>query len=339
MSAGRIVCFGEVLLRLAAPGAERLLQSPRLEVCVGGAEANVAVNLARLGLDTAVVSVSPDNALGHAARDELRRHGVDTRGLKFVPGRMGLYFLAPGAVLRPSEVTYDRAGSAFAMAASDMVDWEEALAGASWLHVSGVTPAVGPLAAEAAIRAVREARRLGVKVSFDGNFRATMWAAWKGDAPGILKSIFECADIAFADERDIGLILGGDYSQGPVEDRRRRAADAAFHAFPNLQRLAATVRAHRGVDQQELSATLATRNAWLTAKSYPLAGVVDRIGAGDAFAAGVLHGLATAATDQQALEFGLAAGVLKHSIPGDFNLVGEAEVRALMAGEGLDVKR
>jgi 2-dehydro-3-deoxygluconokinase len=339
LSAGRIVCFGEVLLRLSAPGAQRLLQSPSLDVCVGGAEANVAVNLARLGLDAAAVSILPDNALGHAARDELRRHGVDTRGVRFSPGRMGLYFLAPGAVLRPSEVTYDRAGSAFAMAASDRIDWEEALAGAGWLHVSGVTPAVGPLAAEAAIRAVREARRLGLKVSFDGNFRATMWAAWKGDAPGILRSIFECADIAFADERDIGLILGGDYSQGSVEDRRRRAAAAAFEAFPNLQRLAATVRTHHGVDHQELSATLATRDAWLSTRSYPLAGVVDRIGGGDAFAAGVLHGIVTGAGDQEALAFGLAAGVLKHSIPGDFNLVGEAEVRALMSGDGLDVKR
>lgn len=339
MSAGRIVCFGEVLLRLSAPGAQRLLQSPSLEVCVGGAEANVSVNLARLGLDAAMVSVLPDNALGQAARDELRRHGVGTGAIRFVPGRMGLYFLAPGAVLRPSEVTYDRAGSAFAAAASDMIDWEDALAGASWLHVSGVTPAVGPLAAEAAIRAVREARRLGLKVSFDGNFRATMWAAWKGDAPGILRQIFDCADIAFADERDIGLVLGGDYSEGPVEDRRRRAADAAFKAFPNLQRLAATVRTHHGVDQQELAATLVTRDAWLRTKAYPLAGVIDRIGGGDAFAAGVLHGLVTGAEDQQALEFGLAAGVLKHSIPGDFNLVSEAEVRALMAGGGLDVKR
>lgn len=338
-NAGRIVCFGEVLLRLSAPGAERLLQSPRLDVCVGGAEANVAVNLARLGLDSAVVSILPDNALGHAARDELRRHGVDTGGVRFVPGRMGLYFLAPGAVLRPSGVTYDRAGSAFAAAAADMIDWETALAGAAWLHVSGVTPAVGPLAAQAAIRAVREARRLGVKVSFDGNFRATMWAAWKGDAPGILRSIFECADIAFADERDIGLVLGSDYSQGTLEDRRRRAGDAAFKAFPNLQRLAATVRTHHGVDQQELSATMATPNDWRTTRAYPLAGVVDRIGGGDAFAAGVLHGIASGRSDQESLEFGLAAGVLKHSIPGDFNLVSEAEVRALMAGEGLDVKR
>ncbi|MFN3511472.1 MAG: sugar kinase [Phenylobacterium sp.] len=339
MSPGRIVCFGEVLLRLSAPGAGRLLQSPQLDVCVGGAEANVAVSLARFGREAAVVSLLPDNALGRAARDELRRHGVDTSGVRFAPGRMGLYFLSPGAVLRPSEVTYDRAGSAFAVADPGAVDWETRLSGAAWLHLSGVTPAIGAGAAEAAVRAAREARRLGVKVSFDGNFRATMWAAWQGDAPAILRAIFECADVAFADERDIGLVLGGDYSRGSVEERRRRAAEAAFAAFPNLQRLAATVRTHHGVDRQDLSATLATREAWITTKAYPLGGIVDRIGAGDAFAAGVLHGLLGGESDRASLEFGLAAAVLKHSIPGDFNLVQEAEVRALVAGDGLDVKR
>lgn len=339
MIAGRIVCFGELLLRLAAPGAERLLQSARLDVCVGGAEANVAVSLACLGLDAAMVSIAPDNALGRAAAGELRRHGVDVEGVRFAPGRMGLYFLAPGAVLRPSQVTYDRAGSAFAVAAPDEIDWNLALAGAGWLHVSGVTPAIGPEAADAAIRAVREARRLGVSVSFDGNFRGTMWTTWKGDAPGILRQIFECADIAFADERDIGLVLGGDYGQGSTVERRQSAADAAFAAFPNLKRLAATIRTHHGVDRQDLGATLITREGLIETKAYPLAGIIDRIGGGDAFAAGVLHGLATGAADRDALEFGLAAAALKHSIPGDFNLVGEAEVRALVAGDGIDVKR
>jgi 2-dehydro-3-deoxygluconokinase len=339
VTAGRIVCFGEILLRLAAPGAERLLQSPRLEVSVGGAEANVAVSLARLGLDAALISVAPDNPLGRAAVEELRRHGVDVSKVGFAPGRMGLYFLAPGAVLRPSQVTYDRAGSAFAVAEPDAVNWKEALAGAAWLHVSGVTPAISQNAADAAVRAVREARRLGVFVAFDGNYRGAMWAAWQGDAPGILRTIFECADIAFADERDIGLVLGGDYGAGATLERRQRAADAAFAAFPNLKRLAATVRTHHGVHRQDLSATLITREGLIEAKAYPLTGIVDRIGGGDAFAAGVLHGLVTGAADRDALEFGLAAAALKHSIPGDFNLVSEAEVRALMAGDGLDVKR
>src|SRR5687768_6131452 len=182
----RIVCFGELLLRLGAPGRQVLLQSPQFEVFVGGAEANVAVSLARFGHDSAQVGVYPDNALGAAAAGELRRHGVDTRALRTGPGRMGLYFLTPGAVHRPSEVLYDRAGSAFALADPAAYDWPALLAGADWLHLSGVTPALGERAAAAAIAAAREARRLGVKVSFDGNYRPKLWEAWNGDAPGLL---------------------------------------------------------------------------------------------------------------------------------------------------------
>ena len=339
VSTARVVCFGEVLLRLSGPAGEQLLQSPRLDVCVGGAEANVAVSLARLGLDAAMVSALPDNPLGRAARDELRRHGVDTRGIGFAPGRMGLYFLVPGAVLRPSEITYDREDSAFAKADPEGVDWSGQLEGADWLHISGLTPAVGPSAAKAAVRAVTEARRLGVKVSFDGNFRGKMWSAWQGDAPRILREILEQADFAFLNERDIGLVLGQDFSQGDVAEGRQRAADAAFEAFPKLQRLADTVRRHRDVGNHELSALMLTRERRLETREFSLSGIVDRIGAGDAFAAGVLFGLSRGETEQAALEFGLAAACLKHSIRGDFNLVYEDDVRALIAGGGLDVRR
>lgn len=335
---GRIVCFGELLLRLSAPDSQLLLQQPRLEVAYAGAEANVAVSLARFGHRSAAVSVLPDNPLGRAARDELRRYGVDTSGLQFRPGRMGLYFLSPGAVLRPSEITYDRAGSAFADAPADAVDWERALAGAAWLHVSGVTPAVSAQGAEAAVRAVREARRLGVKVSFDGNYRAKLWAVWNGDGPAVIRAILEQADIAFADDRDMALVLGRSFPGGRAE-RRRAAAQAAFEAFPNLQRMTSTVRVQHGVDDHELSADLFTREGEAHAAPRRLQGVVDRIGGGDAFAAGVLHGLTSGLDDRASLEFGLAAACLKHSVPGDFNLVGVEDVQALLAGDGLDVKR
>lgn len=337
-SAGRVVCFGEVLLRLSAPGDQLLLQSAAFDVCVGGAEANVAVSLARLGAQTSVVTILPDNPLGRGARDELRRHGVDTTGAAFVPGRMGIYYLTRGAVLRPAEVTYDRAESAFARGAAG-IDWDRALEGAAWLHVSGVTPAVGPNGAKGAVEAVRAARRRGLSVSFDGNFRASMWATWNDDPAPILTSVFENADIAFADERDIGLLLGRDFSGGDVAERRALAAAAAFEAFPNLQRLCATVRTHRDVAHQELSAMMFTRQGRFVTGEYALSGIVERIGAGDAFAAGVLHGLMNGSGDQESLEFGLAAACLKHSIPGDFNLVDESDIRALMAGGGLDVRR
>lgn len=335
----RIVCFGEVLLRLSAPDKEALLQSPRLDARFGGAEANVAVSLARFGHQAAVASVLPDNPLGRAVRDELRRHGVDTQGLRFAPGRLGLYFLTPGAVLRPSDIVYDRAGSAFALAEPGLIDWDAELERAAWLHVSGVTPAVGPSSAEAAVRAVRAARRLGVRVSFDGNHRAKLWAAWDGNGPAVIRSILEQADIAFADDRDITLVLGADFSDLPRDERRARAAEAAFQAFPNLQRLASTVRIAYGADDHEVSASLFTREGERRTGSYRLTGIVDRIGGGDAFAAGVLHGMISGMDDQAALDFGLAAASLKHAIPGDFNLVDEADVQGLLAGGGLDVRR
>ncbi len=335
---GRVVCFGELLLRLSAPPGELLLQSPRFEVHVGGAEANVAVSLARLGRLSAMVSIVPDNALGRAARDELRRHGVETSSVRPGEGRMGLYFLSSGAVTRPSEVLYDRAGSAFAEADPDAIDWDAELAGASWLHLSGVTPALGPRGASAAVRAAEAARRLGVRVSFDGNYRAKLWAAWNGDGPAILRSLMAAADLAFADERDIGLVLGIDFSAHEPASRLATAAKAAFAAFPHLQRLACTARVQHGVGAHDLSAKLVGRDRVCMAGPTAMSGIVDRIGGGDAFAAGVLYGLTGGMDDQKALEFGLAASALKHSIAGDFNLAGRAEVEAALQG-GFDVRR
>jgi len=170
--AGKIVCFGEVLLRLSAPGRELLLQSPTLDACIGGAEANVAVALAHLGEDARMISVLPDNALGRAARDALRRYGVDVSGIRWAKGRMGVYYLTHGAMLRPAEVLYDRAGSAFATVAEGLINWDEALAGAHCLHMSGITPALGPAGVREAMAAARAAERLGVPISMDGNYRA-----------------------------------------------------------------------------------------------------------------------------------------------------------------------
>ncbi|BCW87548.1 2-dehydro-3-deoxygluconokinase [Alphaproteobacteria bacterium SO-S41] len=338
MADGRIVCFGELLLRLTAPGHEVLLQTPRLDVHVGGAEANVAVSLARLGRPAAMVSVIPDTALGYAARDELRRHGVDTAGVRTGSGRMGLYFLSAGAVTRPSDVLYDRADSAFALAAPDLVDWEAALVGASWLHLSGVTPAIGRRAADAALRAAGEALRLGIPVSFDGNYRAKLWAAWDGDGPVIVRRLMESADLAFADDRDIALVLGERFDDPDPATRLRNAAAAAFDAFPNLKRIACTTRRQHAVGHHELAAVLLMRERDCTTDAVALSGIVDRIGGGDAFAAGLLFGLTGGLDDQASLDIALAAAALKHSIPGDFNLATEADIRAALQG-GFDVRR
>jgi 2-dehydro-3-deoxygluconokinase len=337
---GHIVCFGELLLRLGAPGRQRLLQSPILEVCVGGAEANVAVSLARFGHRADMVSVVADNALGEAACGELRRHGVDTGGIGRAPGRMGLYFLTPGAILRPSEVLYDRADSAFARVAGGQHDWGSLLQGADWLHVSGVTPALGRDAAEGTLKAVRASRAAGVKVSFDGNFRPSLWQAWDGDARSILRGLMAEADLLFASHRDIEVVLGAEFGQPSAQERFAAGAAAAFAAFPKLQRMAATVRVQRSVDHHVLSALDLHRDGRSHATTgYELPSIVDRIGTGDAFAAGVLHGEITGMAAGQGLHFGLAAACLKHSLPGDFNLFDAAEVTAVVEQQGFDVKR
>ena len=334
----RIICFGEILLRLAAPGRELLLQTPRLDVTVAGAEANVAVALSCFGHDAKMLTVLPDTALGRAVIGALRRHGVDTRAIKFGPGRMGLYFLTQGAVRRPSEILYDRADSAFARA-PDACKVADEIVGADWFHISGVTPALGRASASAAIAAVRTAQEKQVPVSFDGNYRSKLWESWRSEAPGILKQLFQHADIVFGDDRDIALVLNKDFGNVSAEERRTHAAAAAFEAFPRLKRIASTVRVQHTVDRLDYGAVMFTRSGVHHAPAVELSAIVDRVGTGDAFAAGIIHGLLSGQSDGEALHFGLAAACLKHSIPGDFLTLRVEDVRAAMANEGLDVKR
>jgi 2-dehydro-3-deoxygluconokinase len=334
----RVVCFGELLLRLGAGERGLLLQTPKLDVHVGGAEANVAVSLARFGHDVAFASVVADNALGRAAADELRRHGVDTRAIEWRPGRMGLYFLTPGAGARAPTVLYDRTGSAFALASSDGISWKRVLEGAAWLHVSGIVPAVSAAAAAAGERAVATAFRQGVAVSFDGNYRHGVWGERSSEAPALLRALLEHARIAFVDDRDIALVLGRKF-EGEALVRRRAAADAAFTTFPNLEAIYCTVRATESAERQTLAGVMLVRGSERVSRSYRLEGIVDRVGSGDAFAAGVLHGRLAGLDDQKTLELAAAAAVLKHSIPGDFNLATLADVERLAIGDPRDIER
>ena len=335
----RVLCFGELLMRLSAPDRQRLLQTPHLDVQFGGAEANVAASLAILGHDSAVISVLPDNVIGHACAGELRRHGVDTAGIRFESGRMGLYFLSPGAMHQPSAVLYDRADSAFARAQADSYDWPRLLAGADWLHVSGITPALGANTAEAALTAMRAAHACGARVSFDCNYRSKLWGVRVAQAPGLLRELIAEADLLFGNDRDVALILGLDFPQTNGRERFRAAADAAFAVWPHLQRITATERLHHSVDDQDLSGMLAAADATHTSPVYHLTGIVDRIGGGDAFAAGLLHGLWQDMGDAAALDFAVAAACLKHSVLGDVNLLGESEIRACVSGHGFEVRR
>lgn len=336
----RVVCFGELLLRMSAPGRELLLQTPQVAVHAGGAEANVGVSLAHFGHTVHMVSTLPANPLGQYVAGELRRHGVDTTHVQTRPGRMGLYFLTTGAVQRASEVVYDRVDSAFSLGTASDYDWDVLLDGVEWLHLSGVSPALNPSMAAATLVAAQAACARGVKVSFDGNFRPSLWARWEGDAPGILRELFACATVAFADYRDIGVVLGGQFEQAVLAERVDAAAVQAFAAFPRLQWMACTQRTTHSVDHHALGAMLLGRDGTrAVAPTREMIGIVDRIGGGDAFAAGILHGMMQGFEPDAIVRFGLAAASLKHSIPGDFNLVSEADVLALTGEERFDVRR
>jgi 2-dehydro-3-deoxygluconokinase len=334
---GKVVCFGELLLRLTAPGRELLLQSGRLDAHVGGAEANVAIGMARMGHEAAMVSRVPENALGDAAIGHLRRYGVDASGVATGPGRMGLYFLSPGAAQRASEIVYDREGSSFALADSGDFDWDRLLAGADWLHLSGITPALGPQSARLATEAAEAAAAKRIKVSFDGNYRAQLWRRWDADPRAILMPIVEKAAILFGNHRDIAMLLGTSF-EGDGEKRRRVSAEKAFEALSHLELIASTSRHVVDADTHRIAGRIDARDGATQTEEVVVAGIVDRIGAGDAFAAGVLHGLFLGRDRDWTVRAGLALACLKHSLPGDASLFGPADLDSFMAGE-LDVRR
>lgn len=324
-------------MRFSPPGRELLMQTPRLDMWVAGAEANVMTALARLGHHAALVSAVPDNALGDAAITALRAQGVDVAGIGRAPGRMATYYVIAGAGLRPSEVIYDRAHSSFQGAAAGGWDWPALFANAGRLHLSGITPALGEPAARAALAAARAANAMGLSVSFDGNYRSRLWEGQARNPAEILRELVAEADILFGDYRDISLLLGRPVAGERPEDRRA-AAEAAFAAFDRLQLIASTIRRADYVDSNRLSARIDTRGEHVETAETVIPGIVDRVGTGDAFAAGILHGLAEKATIAEVATCGLSLAALKHSLPGDASLFTQRDLKAFMAG-GSDIRR
>ena len=333
----RVVTFGEVMLRLKAPAAERLFQSSMLEATFGGAEANVAVSLAQFGIPVSFVSAIPTNPVGDACIAELRSFGVDTTHVRRLGARLGIYFLEAGANQRPSRVTYDRSGSAIAAAKSGDFDWNAIFDGASWFHVTGVTAAISQSAADVCIEAARAARAKGLTVSCDYNYRKNLWKYGK-KAPEVMRELVTHAQVGIANEEDcqeaLGIDVAVDVHSGSLEtERYATIANRVLDEFPNLERQVITLRESRSADVNGWSAVLATRNTFLSSRRYEITDIVDRVGAGDSFCAGLIYGLLTYRDDAKALEFATAASCLKHSIPGDFNRVSVAEAEALVQGE------
>jgi 2-dehydro-3-deoxygluconokinase len=334
----RIVTFGEIMLRLKAPGHERLFQSPLLEATFGGAESNVAVSLAQFGHDASFVTVLPPNALGDAAVAELRRFGVDVAHVRRGGNRLGTYYLETGATQRPSTVVYDRAGSSVATVKPGEIDWDPVFSGADWFHISGVTPAISAEAAAVSLEAVMAARQHKVTVSCDYNYRANLWKYGR-KAQDVMREIVQHVQVGIANEEDcqksLGVHVDVDVHGGVLdEDKYRTLAQRVLDAFPNLEKQVITLRESRSADSNGWSACLCNGTTFVRSRSYDITDIVDRVGSGDAFAAGLIHGLIAYEDDARALEFATAAGCLKHSIPGDFNRVSLGEVEHLLKGDG-----
>jgi len=335
--AARVVTFGEVMLRLKSPGFERLFQTPSLEASFGGAEANVAVSLAQFGVPVSFVSAIPANAVGDACIGDLQRFGVDTSRVRRQGGRLGIYFLEAGANQRPSKVVYDRSGSAIASAKPGDFDWNHVLDGASWFHITGVTPAISQSAADLAIEGARRAREKGITVSCDYNYRKNLWKYGK-PAPDVMRELVRHVNVGIANEEDcqqaLGIDLDVDVASGSLAaDKYRAMASRVLEEFPNLDTQVITLRESHSADRNGWSAVLQNRRDFLTSRHYEITDIVDRVGAGDSFGAGLIYGSLVYRDDARALEFATAASCLKHSILGDFNRVSVAEVEALVGGE------
>ena len=333
----RVITFGEIMLRLKSPGHERLFQSPSLEATFGGAESNVAVSLTAFGLDAAFVTALPSNPIGDNAIGELRRFGVDTRLIKRSGSRVGIYFLETGAAQRPSKVVYDRAGSSLATSKAGDFDWSDIFQAATWFHISGITPAVSASAAELALEAVQAARAAGVTVSCDYNYRANLWKYGK-KAPEVMLELVKHVQVGIANEEDcqksLGIASTADAHSGELDTETfRRLAERVLEEFPNLEKQVITLRESKSADHNGWAACLHNRKDFVVSRRYDITDIVDRVGSGDAFAAGIIYGLIALKDDRQALEFGVAAGCLKHTVPGDFNVMSRDEVERLVGGE------
>lgn len=328
------------MLRLKSPSFERLFQSPMLEATFGGGEANVAVSLANFGMDARFVTVLPDHAIGDACIRELRGFGVDTSRIVRKPGRMGIYYLETGAVQRAGKVIYDRAHSVIAEAKAADIDWDFAFDGADWFHITGITPAISANAAELSLGAVKAAKQRGMHVSCDLNYRKNLWKYGK-TADQVMSELVRYVDTIIANEEDFqkALLLKAE-SQSAVEsgelsiDHYKAIAKLAVHTYPNLTRVAITLRESRNANQNDWSACLYNGKDFLLSRKYSITDIVDRVGGGDSFGAGLIYGLNTYDNEQTALEFAVAASCLKHTIAGDFNRVDVSEVESLMKGSG-----
>lgn len=334
----KILTFGEIMLRLRAPGHERFFQSNMMEASFGGGEANVAVSLANYGMDVEYFTLLPDNAIGDECIKELRRFGVDTKKIQRGPGRMGIYFLENGANQLPSKVVYDRAYSAIALAKPGDVDWDKVFEGVDWFHITGITPAISESAMELSMEAIKSAKERGIIVSCDLNYRKNLWKYGK-KAGEVMRELANFVDIAIANEEDVQksleITVDVNVESGDLDREKYKAlGDKVLETYPDMKMIAITLRESHSADWNGWAACLNDRETFRTSKKYAIRDIIDRVGGGDSFAGALIYGLNAYEDRQSALEFAVAASCLKHSIIGDFNRVSVSDVEKLMGGDG-----
>jgi len=330
--------IGEIMLRLKTPGHERFFQSPTFEATFGGGEANVAVALSNFGLNAGFVTALPDNDIGEAALRELRSFGVDTTHIRRSGSRIGIYYLETGANQRPSKVLYDRANSSIAQVAPGDFDWNTIFEGAKWLHITGITPALSQSASDLSFEAIKAAKKKGLTVSCDFNYRGKLWK-YGQSAVEVMTELVRYVDVGIANEEDcqksLGVTVDVDIQSGDLEMKKYEAlSQEMMEEFPNLTIMAITLRESHSADQNGWSACLRDSDGFHSSQHYEITDIVDRIGGGDSFASALIYALESYDDTQEALEFAVAASCLKHSIAGDFNRVSASEVRNLMSGDG-----
>jgi len=334
----KVVTFGEIMLRLATPGHERFTQSTSFCVSFGGGEANVAVSLSNYGIPTEYVTCVPKNDLGQAVIMDLRKHNVGVTYILQGGDRLGIYFLETGSVARPSKVIYDRAQSAISEIKPGMIDWTSVFEGATWFHWTGITPAISEGAARVCLEGIEAAKQKGITVSTDLNYRKNLWK-WGKKAGEVMPEMVENCDIILGNEEDAEKVFGitpegANVQGGQVSAAAYRSVcEKIMKRFPSAKKVIITLRGSISADHNTWSGVLFDGKKLFEAPVYQITHIVDRVGGGDSFMGGLIYGLLTYNDDQKALNFAVAASCLKHTIPGDFNLVSVTEVEALMKGD------
>jgi len=333
----KFLTFGEIMLRLKSPGYERFFQSPLLEATFGGGEANVAVSLSNYGLDVAYLTVLPKNSLGDACVQELRKFGVDTAKIQRGEGRMGIYFLEPGANQLPSKVVYDREYTAISLAKPGDIDWDKAFEGIDWFHITGITPAISETAMQLSLESVRKAKGKGITVSCDLNYRKNLWKYGK-KAAEVMGKLVKYVNVVVANEEDcqkaLGIKVDTDVESGKLDIAKyEKLSNHILQQYSDMKMIAITLRESRSADINGWAGCLNDREHFYLSKKYEIRDIIDRVGGGDAFASGLIYALNTYENRKDALEFAVAASCLKHSIIGDFNRVSVSDVENLMGGD------